>query len=127
MNRERGVRHSLCSLFELGTRRFGLFFLLLADIVEEALPSALGRLPIVADVIGPLGIDDKNARQGRVALTGQFCGMVQGVLRSIRTVYRDYDVAVVHAGLFHFQQYDDSHNNDRDDDCAYIFRAVILE
>src|ERR1039458_3312569 len=104
MNREGGLLHSLRGLFKLCARRFSLFFLLLADIVEKALSRTFGGLPIAADVIGPLGIDDKNARQGRVALTGQINGMVQCVLRGLRTINRDYDIAEVHAGLLHFQQ-----------------------
>jgi hypothetical protein len=53
--------------------------------------------------------------------------MVQGILRCFRTIYRDHDVAIVHAGLLDVHYDDDGDNEYGEDDGADIFRAVILE
>jgi hypothetical protein len=91
-NRKYTVFDSLGCGFKLLPCCFCLLFLFFADVVKKSLASATCGLPVVPNKVRPLRIQDKKTRQSGHALTGQFYCMVQGILRSLRTVYRNDNI-----------------------------------
>ena len=76
---------------ELAACQLGLALLFPAHLVEKSLAGAGGGLPVVADEVGPLVVEDEQARQRGVAPTGQLHRVVQRLPAGRGAVHRDDD------------------------------------